>query len=97
MIDGPYALGHKIEPEMSIPVSRHAVETNIFPLFEVEYQNYTFNYFPEKTVPVDECIKIQRRYRHLFNNGSNEIFQQIQNYTDMNWKRLNELALCTKK
>ncbi len=92
MIDGPCPPGHKTEPEMSISVSRLAVEANIFPLFEVEYQNYTINYFPEKTIPVDECMKLQGRYRHLFKNGSEEIFQQIQNYTDMNWKRLNELA-----
>ena len=92
MIDGPCPPGHKTEPEMSISVSRLAVETNIFPLFEVEYQTYTINYFPEKTVPVDECMKLQGRYGHLFKNGSKEIFQQIQNYTDLNWKRLNELA-----
>ena len=92
MIDGPCPPGHKTEPEMSISVARLAVETNIFPLIEVEHQKYTINHEPEKIIPVDECMKLQGRYRHLFKNGSSEILKQIQEYTDMNWKRLKDLA-----
>ncbi len=92
MIDGPCPPGHKTEPEMSISVSRLAVQTNIFPLFEVERQKYTINHSPEKFIPVEECMKLQGRYRHLFKNGSSEILKQIQEYTDMNWKRLKDLA-----
>ena len=92
MIDGPCPPGHKTEPEMSISVARLAVQTNIFPLFEVERQKYTINHSPEKFIPVEECMKLQGRYRHLFKNGSSEILQQIQEYTDMNWKRLKDLA-----
>jgi pyruvate/2-oxoacid:ferredoxin oxidoreductase beta subunit len=92
MIDGPCPPGHKTEPEMSISVSRLAVQTNIFPLFEVEHQKYTINYSPEKFIPVEECMKLQGRYRHLFKNGSSEILKKIQDYTDMNWKRLKDLA-----
>jgi len=92
MIDGPCPPGHKTEPEMSISVSRLAVQTNIFPLFEVEHQKYTINHEPEKFIPVEECMKLQGRYRHLFKNGSSEILKQIQEYTDMNWKRLRDLA-----
>ena len=92
MIDGPCPPGHKTEPEMSISVARLAVQTNIFPLFEVEHQKYTINHSPEKFIPVEECMKLQGRYRHLFKNGSSEILKQIQEYTDMNWKRLKDLA-----
>ena len=92
MIDGPCPPGHKTEPEMSISVSRLAVQTNIFPLMEIEHQKYTINHEPEKYIPVEECMKLQGRYGHLFKNGSSEILQQIQEYTDMNWKRLKDLA-----
>jgi pyruvate/2-oxoacid:ferredoxin oxidoreductase beta subunit len=92
MIDGPCPPGHKTEPEMSISVARLAVQTNIFPLIEVEHQKYTINYEPEKFLPVEECMKLQGRYTQLFKNGSSEILQQIQEYTDMNWKRLKDLA-----
>jgi pyruvate/2-oxoacid:ferredoxin oxidoreductase beta subunit len=92
MVDGPCPPGHKTEPEMSISVARLAVETNIFPLMEVEYQKYTLNHQPEKFIPVEQCMKLQGRYAHLFKNGSSEIIQQIQEYTDMNWNRLKDLA-----
>jgi len=92
MIDGPCPPGHKTEAEMSSSVSRLAVQTNIFPLFEVERQKYTINHSPEKFIPVEECMKLQGRYKHLFKNGSSEILKQIQEYTDMNWKRLKDLA-----
>jgi pyruvate/2-oxoacid:ferredoxin oxidoreductase beta subunit len=91
MVDGPCPPGHKTEPEMSISVARLAVESNIFPLFEVEYQDHTINHFPEKFVPVDDCMKLQGRYGHVFKNGSKGIIQKIQQYTDLNWSRLNEL------
>jgi len=92
MVDGPCPPGHKTEPEMSISVARLAVETNIFPLMEVEYQKYTLNHEPEKFIPVEECMKLQGRYAHLFKNGSSEIIQEIQRYTDLNWNRLKDLA-----
>jgi 2-oxoisovalerate ferredoxin oxidoreductase beta subunit len=91
MVDGPCPPGHKTEPEMSISIGRLAVESNIFPLYEIEHQKYTINYFPEKYVPVEECMKLQGRYNHLFKNGSKDIIKQIQDYTDNNWKRLVEL------
>lgn len=92
MVDGPCPPGHKTEPEMSISVARLAVETNIFPLFEVEYNQYSINYYPQKKVPVEECMKLQGRYKHLFNNGSEGTLRDIQEFTDNNWKRLNELS-----
>jgi len=92
MVDGPCPPGHKTEPEMSISVARMAVETNSFPLFEVERRDYKINHFPEKKIPVEECMKLQGRYRHLFKNGSKDIIEDIQKFTDDNWKRLNDLA-----
>ena len=91
MIDGPCPPGHKTSPDQSISITRLAVETNLFPLFEVENQKYKINYFPEKKVPVEKCMKPQGRFSHLFKNGSKDVIQQIQDYTDHNWQRLNEL------
>jgi pyruvate ferredoxin oxidoreductase beta subunit/2-oxoisovalerate ferredoxin oxidoreductase beta subunit len=92
MVDGPCPPGHKTEPEISISVTRLAVESKVFPLFEVENQKYTINYFPERDIIAEECLKLQGRFKHLFRNGSEEILKQIQEFTDKNWQRLNELA-----
>ena len=91
MIDGPCPPGHKTSPDQSISITRLAVESNLFPLYEIEDQKYTINYFPEKKVPVENCMKLQGRFAHLFKNNSNDIIQEIQDYTDKNWERLSEL------
>lgn len=92
MIDGPCPPGHKTEPEQSIQISRLAVESNLYPLYEVEYGKYTMSYIPENKVPVEECMKLQGRFRHLFINGSDEAIQEIQSWTDDNMKKLQRRA-----
>jgi pyruvate ferredoxin oxidoreductase beta subunit/2-oxoisovalerate ferredoxin oxidoreductase beta subunit len=66
MVDGPCPPGHKTDPGQSINIGRLAVESRLFPLFEVRHQKYTLNYTPEKTVPVSECMKHQGRLRYFF-------------------------------
>lgn len=91
MIDGPCPPGHKTDPAQSISITRLAVETNLFPLFEVEHLKYHINYFPKQKLPVEECMKYQGRFRHLFKEGSENILDDIQKHTDKNWERLIEL------
>ncbi len=91
MIDGPCPPGHKSEPDQSITIARLAVETRLFPLFEVEHMNYRINYNPKEFVPVEECLKLQGRFRHLFKNGSKEILEEIQQHTNNYWERLRML------
>ncbi len=88
MIDGPCPPGHKTDPSQSISIGRLAVETRLYPLFEVEHQKYKINYFPEKHVPVEECLKPQGRFRHLFKEGNEQLLKDIQEHTDANWNRL---------
>ena len=91
MIDGPCPPGHKTDPSQSISIGRTAVESNLFPLFEVEHLNYHINYFPKEKLPVDACMKPQGRFRHLFNEGNEQALNDIQVHTDKTWKRLLKL------
>lgn len=88
MVDGPCPPGHKTEPSQSVTISRLAVETKLFPLYEVEGGRYRINHIPEEKVPVESCLKLQGRFRHLFNNGSDRVIAQIQERTDRNWEKL---------
>ena len=91
MVDGPCPPGHKTEPGQSIEIGRSAVESRLFPLFEVEYQRYALNYIPEKTVPVKECMQYQGRFRHLFKDGNEYMLDEVQEHTDRYWDRLVDL------
>ena len=90
MVDGPCPPGHKTDPGQSIEIGRLAVESRLFPLFEVKHQKYKLNYKPEKTVPVKECMKYQGRFRQLFKEGNQYLLEEVQEYTDRYWDRLVE-------
>jgi pyruvate ferredoxin oxidoreductase beta subunit/2-oxoisovalerate ferredoxin oxidoreductase beta subunit len=91
MVDGPCPPGHKTDPGQSIAIGRLAVESRLYPLFEVKHQQYSLNYIPEKTIPVSECMKHQGRFRHLFKEGNHHLLEEVQEHTDRYWERLVEL------
>ncbi|MCB9283512.1 MAG: pyruvate synthase subunit beta [Lewinellaceae bacterium] len=88
MIDGPCPPGHKTEPGDSIHIARLAVETRLFPLFEIVRQHYKLTYKPESFLPVEECLKYQGRFRHLFREENKAMLEDIQEHTDNTWNRL---------
>ena len=73
---------------MSPIAAAAAVETNIFPLYEiVDGLQYTLNY-QSQGLPVDTYLKMQGRFKHL---GEEEI-QTIQAETDRAWAALQQKA-----
>jgi len=57
--------GWRLPVELSVKAGRLAVETGVFPLYEVENGRYKFTGKIEKLRPVKEYLKIQGRFRHL--------------------------------
>ena len=75
--------GWGIPSEMSVKIARLAVQTNIFPLYEVEGgTDYTLNYQGDR--PAKEYLKIQGRFKHLTDRD----FRQIQAMVDEDWALL---------
>jgi pyruvate/2-oxoacid:ferredoxin oxidoreductase beta subunit len=71
------ATGWRIPSEMSIKIARMAVQTNIFPLYEVEDGlRYTINYKPKEYL-VREYFKLQGRFRHLTDKDLDEIQEMV--------------------
>jgi pyruvate/2-oxoacid:ferredoxin oxidoreductase beta subunit len=76
--------GWRIPSEMSVKIARMAVQTNIFPLYEVEEGfKYTINYKPKEYL-VREYFKLQGRFRHL----SDKDLDQIQEMVNEDWELL---------
>ncbi len=76
--------GWRIPSDMSVKIARMAVQTNIFPLYEVDNGiHYTINYKP-KGYLVREYFKLQGRFRHL---GETDL-DQIQKMVDEDWELL---------
>jgi pyruvate ferredoxin oxidoreductase beta subunit len=57
--------GWRLPPELSIKAGRLAVETGVFPLYEVEHGRYKLTIDTGKLRPVKDYLKIQGRFRHL--------------------------------
>jgi pyruvate/2-oxoacid:ferredoxin oxidoreductase beta subunit len=76
--------GWRIPSEMSVKIARMAVQTNIFPLYEVENGvNYTIN-FMSKGFLVNEYFRLQGRFKHLTERDLDE----IQAMVDEDWQLL---------
>ncbi|HDN82800.1 MAG TPA: pyruvate synthase subunit beta [Candidatus Altiarchaeales archaeon] len=60
--------GWRVPSEKSIEVARLAVETGVFPLYEIENGKHKLNRprDPDKLKPIEEYLKIQGRFKHLF-------------------------------
>ena len=91
----PCPRGWRSDPSKSIELSRLAVETCLFPLWEAvngEYQLSTpskvIALAPQKKKPVKEYLQVQGRFRHLFTPKNAKIVEEIQRQTDEKWKRL---------
>ena len=69
-------------------MGRLAVQTGIFPLYEVEDGQCRLNVKPSKLRPVQDYLKLQGRFRHL----SEEIIKEIQDRVDKDYAGLLEKA-----
>jgi pyruvate/2-oxoacid:ferredoxin oxidoreductase beta subunit len=84
----PCPTGWKMEEHLSPKAAVAAVETNIFPLYEIfGGLDYVINY-RSKGLPVETYLSLQGRYRHL----RPEDIQSIQEETDRNWEELRNRA-----
>ncbi len=84
-IMAPCPPGWKMAPHNTIKAAKLAVQTRIFPLFEVENGlKYTINMKPSKEIPVTEYLKLQGRFKHL----KEDDIKRIQDDIDANWKYL---------
>lgn len=83
----PCPIGWKTSPSQTVKIARIAVQTGIFPLFEIKYGEIIINY-KLKDKPVEEYLKLQGRFSHL---KKKEIIT-IQKDIYKNWKRLIKLS-----
>jgi pyruvate/2-oxoacid:ferredoxin oxidoreductase beta subunit len=82
----PCPPGWRIASDEAIKVARLAVETKVFPLYEIEHgEIYMLTYQP-RGIPVEEYLGQQGRFRHL----TDEETATIQENVDREWNRLME-------
>jgi len=81
--------GWRTPSDLSVRFGRLAVETGIFPLYEVENGKYTLNVDPPQLRPVEDYLKPQGRFRHL----TPEMIKEIQEKVEAKYAELVEKVL----
>lgn len=89
----PCPLGWGSKPEDTIHVARQAIKCGLFPLFEAEYGKVTSTVPIREKVSVEEYLKIQKRFAHLFRGGeeNQRKIAAIQAMADENIEQFNLL------
>ena len=84
----PCPLGWDHEAAASVQVARLAVETGLFPLVELEYGAVTGVMRLAQPRPVEEYLRLQGRFKHLFREprGAEEV-RHLQALADANIRR----------
>ncbi len=78
--------GWRSTPDITIELGRLAVETGIFPLYEVINGEYRLSVDLPELKPVKEYLKKQGRFKHL----TEDIIEQIQARVEEDYMRLRE-------
>jgi len=80
----PCVPGWGYESELTVELARLAVETNLFPLFEVENGVITKVKKPKETRPVEDYLRPQRRFAHLFRPGGEGVLEELRRIAEEN-------------
>ncbi|MCX7854692.1 MAG: thiamine pyrophosphate-dependent enzyme [Anaerolineae bacterium] len=87
--------GWRHETYETLEITQLAVDTCYWPLYEVENGVWRLTYKPKEKLPVEEWLKRQGRFRHLFRPENRHLIDELQAEVDRRWERL--LFLCGEK
>jgi pyruvate ferredoxin oxidoreductase beta subunit len=84
----PCPTGWDYDPELSVEIGRLAVQTGVWPLKEYIDGEVRHTKLPRQRKPVDEYLKLQGRFKHLFEPQRDEQgIAEIQTRIDAYWDK----------
>ena len=90
----PCTLGWRYDSSQTVRIARLAVETRYFPIYEVENGRVKINVKVSRPKPLEEFLKPQRRFRHLFKPENQHVLEAMKRQIEENWERLVKLEEC---
>jgi pyruvate ferredoxin oxidoreductase beta subunit len=84
----PCNRGWRSRTDDAIMLSRLAMNTCFWPLYEVEDGITKITFKPKEKKPVADFLKPQGRFKHLFNPENEWLLKQFQDDVDKEWERL---------
>ena len=93
-IISPCNRGWRSRTDDSIQLSRLAVETCFWPLYEIENGVTRITFRPKEKKPVVDFLKPQGRFKHLFKPENEWVISKFQEEVDREWNRLQKEESC---
>jgi pyruvate ferredoxin oxidoreductase beta subunit len=88
----PCNRGWRSRTDDSIMLSKLAVDTCYWPLYEVENGVTKITYRPREKKPIVDFLKPQGRFKHLFKPENEWMIKKLQEDVDSEWERLQKEA-----
>ena len=86
----PCPRGWRYEAEDLAEICRLAVDTCVWPMYEIEEGEWRLTYEPRKKLPVEDFLSKQGRFSHMFRKGNEWMVEETQKYVDEQWEKLVE-------
>jgi pyruvate ferredoxin oxidoreductase beta subunit len=80
--------GWRHPTDMTIEISQLAADTCYWPLYEVEDGEWKLTYRPKEKLPIEEFLRPQGRFRHLFREENKHVLERLQSEVDRKWRQL---------
>lgn len=87
-IMAPCPRGWRYESPEIMNICKLAVETCYWPLFEVIDGKWILNYEPKNKLPIEDFLKTQGRFSHLFKGDNQKYIAILQEEVDKRWEDL---------
>ena len=84
----PCPRGWQYPAELLPQICKMAVETCVWPLYEVIEGKWFLSSEPKKKLPVTEFLKLQGRFKHCFKPGNAWTLEAAQAWVDQRWEKL---------
>jgi pyruvate ferredoxin oxidoreductase beta subunit len=87
----PCPLGWGHAGAQTVEMAQLATETCFWPVYEYENGRYRITYEPRDKRPVEEFLKPQGRFSHLFkDDGGRQVIAELQRHVDAQWALLHK-------
>ncbi|MCR5793313.1 MAG: pyruvate ferredoxin oxidoreductase [Lachnospiraceae bacterium] len=87
-IMAPCPRGWRYNTPDIMEICKLAVETCYWPIFEVIDGKWMLSYEPKKKLPIEDFLRPQGRFKHLFKPGNEELIVKFQEEVDRRWEDL---------
>ena len=88
----PCPRGWRYDTPDMMKLAKLAADTCVWPLYEVVEGKYNITYRPKEKLPVEEYLKPQGRFKHMFKPGNEWMIEKFQKDIDAKWDEIQKLA-----